>query len=461
MAGNAKNRKNNKSARQAKSGGRASQPMVQNSQGKRKKRTKRANGRQNGVPRASVPGTGSLGLGGGSSGSTNRRRQVIEEDEYIGEINGSVGFVTTQYPINPGQVGTFPWGSRIFALYEEYDFTFLEFYYKREVSEYAANGQTGKVMLSIDYDASDVAPTTKQQVEDTQAHVDFMPCTPFAKLAADVALMRKNPGKYVRLGAQPANTDIKTFDSGNLWVSTYGCASTAVVGELHVRYRCVAKEPILEPASLAGGAVHFSGLTPTTANNFATAALQSGGTVAMQGITLGVNTIVIPAGIPGNYLVAMSVAGSTSATAPSLSSQGTSTLLNLFTGTGTRDSTYAANSAAGTANVPAMLTLAVTVPTGGSTLTLTPSTLVGGESMDLFIISLPSTVLTGPKRDSERETAMAVRLAKLEQRLASLLEYETERFIVPDIEDCAVQSASSSAPPLRRRVLVAIEPSSK
>lgn len=122
--------------------------------------------------------TGPLGLGAGPTRYTNRRMQIIEEDEYIGEILGTGGFYTTPYSCNPGQSQTFPWGSRIFSLYEEYEFTSLEFYYKREVSEFATNGQTGKVMLSFDYDASDPAPTTKLQVEDSRTHVDFMPCTP-------------------------------------------------------------------------------------------------------------------------------------------------------------------------------------------------------------------------------------------------------------------------------------------
>jgi len=197
-------------------------------------------------------GRGALGLSGGGSRATSRRTQVIEEDEYIGEVSGSVGFATTAYPLNPGQSGTFPWGNKIAQLYEKYDFEFVEFYYKREVSEYASNGQTGKVILSFDYDASDNAPTSKQQVEDTVPHVDGMPCTPQIRLPIDCACIRNGPARYVRPGAQPASTDIKTYDAGNLYVSTYGCAGTTVVGELRVKYRCRFSEPVLETAGSAG-----------------------------------------------------------------------------------------------------------------------------------------------------------------------------------------------------------------
>jgi len=436
----------------------AKQSMVQQQSKRKAGRAGKQGARQRGAPKASVPSLGRLGLGGGQSGSTNRRQQVIEEDEYVGEIVGSVGFATTAFPINPGQVGTFPWGSRIFALYEEYDFQFLQFYYKREVSEYAANGQTGKVMLSIDYDASDSPPTTKQQVEDTQAHVDFMPCTPFATLSADVALMRKNPGKYVRFGAQPANTDIKTYDAGNLFVSTYGCATTAVVGELHVRYRCVAKEPVLEAASLAGGVVHFSGTAPTTANCFATAVLQSGGTVAMQGITAAANVITFPAGIPGNYLVAMSLGGSTSASGFYFNPSAGASLFPTLTSAGVRDALATANSFASTGpSGYAMVTQTFTVDTTGGLLTSAGCTLVGGNAMDLFIVSLPVTVLTVVEREHAALLKMQKRVSRLE-RLLELIDapddedVDEEKYFVPrDVEECHLGQSCSAPPPFRRQ----------
>jgi hypothetical protein len=196
--------------------------------------------------------TGNLKLASSNLG-TSRKRQVIEEDEYIGEVNGSVAFATTGYPINIGQSSTFPWAYKIASLYERYTFNFLEFYYRREVSEYATNGQTGKVMLSIDYDATDIAPSSKQQVQDTDPHVDGMPCVERLALRASIAEMKTSDGKYVRPGLQPANTDIKTYDVGNLWVSTQGCANATTIGELRVRYRCTLQVPILEPGAGSTG----------------------------------------------------------------------------------------------------------------------------------------------------------------------------------------------------------------
>jgi hypothetical protein len=376
---------------------------------------------------------GTLGLSSKPSGATSRRMQTISEDEYIGEINGSVGFATTSYPCNPGQASLLPWGNKIATLYEEYDFTQLEFYYKREVSEYATQGTTGKVMLSFDYDASDLAPTTKQQVMDTVPHVDGMPSDPVIRLKIDCSRIRKNSSKYVRPGAQPANTDIKTYDAGNLYVSTYGNQNTTNLGELRVKYTLKLSEPVLEPASVVGGVAHFSGTAGTTANNFATAALQAGATVSLQTITLGTNTVIFPAGIPGNYLLAFSIAGATSASAVGLSSFGNATALSLFTTSATRDNNSSVGSLAGTTTSPAMISCSLSVPTGGATVTYSPGTIVGAGSWDLFIISLPSTVLTVV---NPADKVMEDRIAALERMLRNV--NVDEKFVEEDFLVCPI-----------------------
>lgn len=259
--------------------------------------------------------TGRLGLTSGNRSGTNRRAQVIEEDEYIAEVNGSVLFATTAYNINPGQASTFPWAAKIAGLYEKYRFSQLEFYYRREVSEFSTNGAAGKVMLSCDYDASDSPPTTKQQVEDTVPHADGMPCTERITLRLDCRAMSRQDSMYVRPGVQPVNTDIKTYDAGIFYVSTYGCANTSVVGELRVRYRCELMVPVLENVSngatgtvsyfsqqaLAAGATTvgkqlFAGVVASTNNN-------SGITISNVGGGYPNGTFTFPA---GRYLVELS-----------------------------------------------------------------------------------------------------------------------------------------------------------
>lgn len=417
-------RKRRRQARKARKGGMlvsAPKPQVQNRQKRRKNRLP-----QN---KRVVTGVGRLNAFGNNT--TNRRIQVIEEDEFIADVNGSVNFATTQFAVNPGQSAVFPWGSRPSSNYSEYQFEYLEFYYKPEVSGFATQGQTGKVILSFDYDATATVPTTKQQVEAIDPHVDSLPCEAI-KLVVDCAQIHKGDSKYVRPGTQPANTDLKTYDAGVLSVSTIGEANTTLIGELHVRYRVRLEKPLLDPAVVAGGVIHFSSIAATTANNFAAAALQAGGTNTMTGITLGTNTIVFPAGIPGNYLIWCNVAGATSATASGNFSGGTA--LNLFTNGSGRDSTNTELSAASTGtNQMSHTGYAVTIPNASTTITLSPSTIVGTGIMDLFIISLPVTVLTKVKPVSDSELRDEV--SELRSLVSSLLRSQPAPLLVATASD--------------------------
>jgi len=358
-----------------------------------------------------------------SKTSTTRRAQVIEEDEYIGEVNGSVAFATTSYAVNPGQSPVFPWGSKIAALYEEYDFEYIEFYYTSEVSQYSTQGQTGVVILSADYDASDTAPVDKQQVEDTDPHT--RPCLPsfsVLRLSLDCKQMRKNLGKYVRPGALPANTDIKTYDSANVYVSTQGQTNGTNIGELHVRYRCRLSKPVLENSQISGGVAHFSGIAPTTGNNFATAVLQPGNTPSFNGITLGTNTIVFPSGIPGNYLLCLSVGGSTSASALGYSSGGT--VLNFWTQSNSRDENYISASLAGTTTAVAWMGLTLAIPAAGATVTITPSTVVGATgSMDLWIVSLPPTVVNVDVSEQREIDKLKSHSQEQDRKIAAFMDF--------------------------------------
>jgi hypothetical protein len=390
-------------------------------------------------------GLGPLRLGGGrDSNVTTRRSQVIEEDEYIGEVAGSVAFATTGYACNPGQALVFPWGNKVASLYEEYEFEMLEFYYKREVSEFSTNGQAGKVMLSFDFNAGDPAPLSKQQVEDSVPHVDGMPCTPVIRLPIDCALLRRNLGKFVRAGAQPANTDIKTFDAGRLYVSTFGNTNTSTIGELRVRYRVKLIKPVLEFASGDGGAVHFSSITATTVDNFAGVALQNGSTPALTGITAASNAVVLPSGIPGNYMLTLAIAGATSATAVNIGASGGVSGLSIMTKSAVRDAGPAHGSVAGATTSPYIAVYAFTLTAaGGSVLLTTPSTITGEGSVDLFIVSIPPTLLTSARGPTSLTSSDEQRLLRLERMLLRIDEEEDD---YPPPASASSASAAAAAP---------------
>jgi len=308
----------------------------------------------------------------------------------------------------------------------------LEFYYLPEVTGFATQGQTGKVILSFDYDATGTAITTKQQAEAfaTQGQTASqrangtkgggLPCEA-QWMSIDCKQLNKGDSKYVLPGAQPANTDLKTYNAGILNVSTIGQANATLVGELHVKYRCRLEKPILDPAVVAGGVVHFSSISATTANNFNGSVLQTGGTPAMSGITTAANVVTFPAGIPGNYLLIFTLAGATSTGSPVGFSKSGITSLNLLTQSAVRDAVEAYSSAAGLTTVPAFLMYTVTVPVAGGTLTTTGTTITGTGSMDLFIVSLPVTVLTVDEKEQLEIDLLKEQVSLQEKRFNDLL----------------------------------------
>jgi len=204
-------------------------------------------------------------------------------DELVADINGSIAFTANKYAVQPGLASTFPKGAIKAALYSEWKMVDCEFYFKPEVSQYAAQGQTGKVIVAMDYNAGNPAPTTKQQVE--IMHVkDAMPYE-IIRLRLDASCVNKADSKYIRTGPIPVDEDIKTFDGGNLWVCTIGQVGAGLVGELHARYnfRCT-KPTLLNPPQ--------GGLLPlATASEFLLAAPQSfvNGTPS----NLGFDTVVV------------------------------------------------------------------------------------------------------------------------------------------------------------------------
>jgi len=162
----------------------------------------------------------------------------IEKDEYVGDVLGSGGanlVGVTKFPFNPGQASLFPLGAAEAAKWTNWKCEYCEVYLLHEVSEFATDGSTGKVILAFDYNAANDTPTTKQQVEDMHS-ASAMGCEDVG-LRLMPNLLNKADPKYVRTGVKPAGTDIRLYDGGNLFVVSAGQAGTTKISELRVRYR--------------------------------------------------------------------------------------------------------------------------------------------------------------------------------------------------------------------------------
>jgi len=378
-----------------------------------------------------------------NAGGSNKisRSIFVSEEEYIADVVlTSSGFTNLQYAVNPGNATTFPWLSTIAANFNKYRFTKLLFKYRPIVSGYATAGQTGDIILSFNPDASDPAPVAQAQVYDLQMRDNDEPCVPFVLNKLSIAEINKQDSYYVRVGAAPASTDIKTYDVGNLNVSTTGTASSGTCGKLFVEYTCMLHSPVLiQPAT--GGVLHFSSLTATSANNFAGAVLQTGGTPALAGISLatGNNTVTFPAGVPGNYLLNVTLSAATSVGAISYSSVTSGvTSLGLLTNSSGRDSiSYLSSNAGTTSNVVSLLQI-LSVTSAGGTFVMSPGTIVtsGTAFLDVWIVALPVTVLTA---DAPSNRDVTTRLDRLEALLRS-----SHLRVDSDFED---EVGPSSTPP--------------
>jgi hypothetical protein len=229
--------------------------------------------------------------------------QTFAGSESLGRFNGSITFTELQFPLNPGQAGTFPWLSQEAKLWEKYEFDKLDIEFRTTINEFSANA-FGRVILGVDFDASDPAPSTRSQAEISR------PVTAQAPYFNQLLKLRKQDmhdsvrKHYVRPGNLPGGADIKMYDVGNLNFGTDGNIGTNEVGELWVHYSGTFTNQVLESISTAPINNQVAVFTDLGAQILATGVAKTHALVtAVTNGLLAVNTagsILLPA---GNYLV--------------------------------------------------------------------------------------------------------------------------------------------------------------
>lgn len=187
----------------------------------------------------------------------------IRHREYIGEIKGSASFATEAFPINPGMAKTFPYLSQMAYLFESYLFRGLSFSFETE----KGSATVGSLMMAVDYDAADPAPLTKVSLMANRNAVRSPVWGSVSYNASSDDLHKFGVQRYVRQFIPAPNLDIKTYDVGNLFVSTQGCVDASVIGELYVAYDVELITPHLEttsaPSTYSCAVVSGMGITPT------------------------------------------------------------------------------------------------------------------------------------------------------------------------------------------------------
>jgi hypothetical protein len=169
---------------------------------------------------------------------------------------------------------TFPWLSIQSQAWERYRFNSLKFEYFTRTG----SGTPGSVMLVPDYDPADSAPISEQVASSYEDVVEDAPWKDMCCSLKPSSLHALGPSKFIRSGTLLANLDIKTYDSGNLFVCTVD--GTAVNwGKLWVEYDVTLMTPQLHPAgSSLLSAQHITCTAATTASNFNNQVTQPGST---------------------------------------------------------------------------------------------------------------------------------------------------------------------------------------
>lgn len=170
----------------------------------------------------------------------------IAHREFIYDLPGSVAFSCTTFNLNPGLPVLCPWMSKIAQSFESYIVHKFQVRFETE----SPTSSTGTVVLAIDYDASDSAPTTKAQALAYRGTVRSAPWAPscHTSLLED---LRKRSSYFVRGGSLATGKDVVLYDIGNLYLITQGMANTSVVGEIWIDYDIEFRTP--QTLSAGGG----------------------------------------------------------------------------------------------------------------------------------------------------------------------------------------------------------------
>lgn len=187
-------------------------------------------------------------------------------------------FYSQSASINPGLSAMFPWLAGVANNFEQYRFHKLQFHYITRTT----TTTTGDVYLAIDYDASDTIPSSEQQVSSYTGVVSGSVWSLFTFVANKD---RSFLSRYVRQGAVPTGTDVKTYDVGNLIMASVDVNSgSAPIGKVWVEYTVELINPQSNPIntscdliSLASNTVTmFSGILNNT-QTVATGGVVNGG----------------------------------------------------------------------------------------------------------------------------------------------------------------------------------------
>lgn len=150
--------------------------------------------------------------------------------DIIGSSSGNFAMLLAN-PVQPGFASTFPWLSRIAALFDSYIVNSIRFHYEPLCSTSTAGG----IFMSLDPDASDPIPIDKAAMMSYvhSSHGPLWKSCGFSVSSKSLdALSSKH---YVRTGVVP-NSSLPTYDVGWIYCAIQATGTTGSLGEFYVTY---------------------------------------------------------------------------------------------------------------------------------------------------------------------------------------------------------------------------------
>lgn len=175
---------------------------------------------------------------------------VVSHREFIYDVTRNTNvFSTDAFSVNPGLASTFPWLSQIAGRFESYTFERLDFVYETVCS----TTTVGSIMMAMDFDAADAAPANKVQIMSYAGATRSAPWQPVRFVSSAIDRKKMVVERYTRTGALSGGVDIKTYDVGNFFLSTFGISGANVaLGELYVEYTVRLRTPQITTGSQLG-----------------------------------------------------------------------------------------------------------------------------------------------------------------------------------------------------------------
>jgi hypothetical protein len=256
----------------------------------------------------------------------------IKHRELFTNITGQADFISTSYPINPGNNTLFPWLATQAKGWQKYRFSSLRIVY------YTRTGTTtiGSLTMAVNRDSNEQAPHDDVEISAMAGAVED---APWKTIAMQVDLTDHSP-LFVRGPAQPANSDLKTYDFGVFLLAVSNGVNNTPWGRLWVEYDIELMFPVLlqvedmgriqSSVGLSAG-VLFTGENDEGSNGISITRLSVTSVVAHgfeNGLTYDVNFALFGTVLNG---ISMTTApGTTAVTAPTYANNATAVYSSLF-----------------------------------------------------------------------------------------------------------------------------------